>query len=99
MDVGLIVSFAVIGFMIFVAVLELVRLSSARGAGSDTKRPAVSTFRLSLLAALGVAFALYFYGRYQAHAAREREITECMHGRSAARAMCEEFIELRHRYD
>jgi len=99
MDAGLVVSFAVIGFMIFVAVLEVVRLSSARAAASDTKRPAVSTFRLSLLAALGLAFAIYFYGRYQAHAAREREITECMHGRISARAMCEGFIELRYRYD
>jgi hypothetical protein len=106
MDIGLIVAFAVIALMIGVALLEAVRVAGlnrrrARQAADreGARTIGISSFRLTLLVALAMALGIYFYSRYSAYAARDREIVECLQGRETARAMCEGFIDLRHRYD
>ena len=104
MDVGLIVAFAVIGFMLAVALSEAVRVAplnrrSVERVGTPEPRPTGRrTYRLVLLVALTIAIGIYFYGRHAANVRRDRE-TECMRGRESARTMCEQFIDLRHRSD
>ena len=106
MDVSLVVAFAVIGFMLAVALSEAVRVvrlnrqSDAQVGIVEATRPIrPRTFQLVLLVALTIAVGIYFYGRYAADAQRDREITACMRGHDSARAMCEQFIDLRRRSD
>ena len=106
MDVSLVVAFAVIGFMLAVALSEAVRVvrlnrqSDAQVRIVEATRPVrPRTFRLVLLVALTIAVGIYFYGRYAANLRRDRDITGCMRGRDSARTMCEQFIDLRHRSD
>ena len=53
----------------------------------------VSTVRQLILVALILAGCVYLYGRYTAYAARDRAITLCMQGHSAAREMCERAVD------
>ena len=106
MDGGLIIAFALIGIMFAIALAELVRVMRLKSlpvedaVSTGPSRPIrPSTTRLVLLVALAIGIGSYFYIRHLANAQRDGEIMECMHSRASARGMCEQFIELRHRYD